>query len=84
MAQDHHPSRRPSPLGLSRITGGDAYVSVISGRPYKRGRHNIFGTKESGALAPFGERWRAGANETTEVTFTRNVMVGGKPLAAGT
>jgi hypothetical protein len=84
IAQDLHPSRRPSPLGLSRITVGGAYVSVVYGRPYKRGRNNIFGTKESGALVPFGERWRAGANEATEVTFTKNVMVGGKPLAAGT
>jgi hypothetical protein len=83
-AQDLHPSRRPSPLGWSRIMLGDTYVSVIYGRPYKRGRTNIFGTKESGALVPFGERWRTGANEATEITVTRPVMVGGKPLAAGT
>lgn len=83
-AQDLHPSRRPSPLGWSRTTLGDTYVSVIYGRPYKRGRTNIFGTKESGALVPFGERWRTGANEATEITVTGPVMVGGKPLAAGT
>src|SRR5688572_21051271 len=84
VAQDLHPSRRPSPLGWSRITLGDTYISVIYGRPYKRGRNNIFGTKESGPIVPFGERWRTGANEATEITFTKNVMVGGKPLAAGT
>lgn len=83
-AQDLHPSRRPSPLGLSRIALGDAYVSIIYGRPYKRGRNNIFGTKESGALVPFGDRWRAGANEATEVTVTKDVSIAGKPLAAGT
>jgi Protein of unknown function (DUF2911) len=84
IAQDLHPSRRPSPLGWSRITLGDTYISVIYGRPYKRGRNNIFGTKESGAIVPFGERWRTGANEATEITVTGNVMVGGKPLRAGT
>ena len=84
IAQDLHPSRRPSPLGWSRITIGDTYVSVIYGRPYKRGRDNIFGTKESGALVPFGERWRTGANEAPEITITRDVRVGGKPLEAGT
>ena len=84
VAQDLHPSRRPSPLGFSRISLGDAYVSVVYGRPYKRGRTNIFGSKESGALVPFGERWRTGANEATEITFTRPVLVAGKPLAAGT
>jgi hypothetical protein len=83
-AQDLHPSRRPSPLGIARITLGDAYVRVIYGRPYKRGRNNIFGTKESGALVPFGERWRTGANEATEITATRDVVVGGKKLPAGT
>jgi hypothetical protein len=83
-AQDLHPSRRPSPLGWSRIALGDTYVSVIYGRPYKRGRNNIFGTKASGAIAPFGDRWRTGANEATEITFTGNVLVGGKPLPAGT
>ena len=83
-AQDLHPSRRPSPLGISRITLGDTYVRVIYGRPYKRGRNNIFGTKESGALVPFGERWRTGANEATEITVTGPVLVAGRPLAAGT
>jgi hypothetical protein len=83
-AQDLHPSRRPSPLGIARVTIGDAYVRVIYGRPYKRGRANIFGTKESGAVVPFGERWRTGANEATEITVTRDVMVGGQKLAAGT
>ncbi len=83
-AQDLHPSRRPSPLGIARITLGDIYVRVIYGRPYKRGRNNIFGSKESGALVPYGERWRTGANEATEITVTRDVLVGGKRLPAGT
>lgn len=83
-AQDLHPSRRPSPLGIARTTLGDAYVRVIYGRPYKRGRTNIFGTKASGALVPYGERWRTGANEATEITVTRDVLIGGKTLAAGT
>jgi Protein of unknown function (DUF2911) len=83
-AQDLHPSRRPSPLGVSRVMLGDTYVSVVYGRPYKRGRENIFGTRESGAVVPFGERWRTGANEATEVTFTKPVTVAGQRLPAGT
>lgn len=83
-AQDLHPSRRPSPLGIARVTLGDAYVRVIYGRPYKRGRNNIFGTKESGAVVPYGERWRTGANEAAEITVTRDVLVAGQKLAAGT
>ena len=82
--QDLHPSRRPSPLGMARITLGDAYVRIVYGRPYKRGRENIFGTKESKALVPFGERWRTGANEASEITVTRDVLIAGQKLAAGT
>ena len=82
--QDLHPSRRPSPIGIARTTLGDTYVRVVYGRPYKRGRNNIFGTKESGAVVPYGERWRTGANEATEITVTRDVLVAGQKLAAGT
>jgi hypothetical protein len=83
-AQDLHPSRRPSPMGMARVTLGDAYVRIVYGRPYKRGRDNIFGTKESGALVPFGERWRTGANEATEITVTKDVTIAGRRLPAGT
>jgi len=72
-AQDLHPSRRKSPLGWARTTVGDAYVSLVYGRPYKRDRDNIFGTKESGAVVPYGEIWRTGANEATEITVTKDV-----------
>lgn len=84
-AQDLHPSRRPSPMGMARITLDDGtYVRVVYSRPYLRGRDNIFGTKESAALVPFGELWRFGANEATEISVTGDVSVGGQALPAGT
>jgi hypothetical protein len=85
-AQDLHPSRRPSPMGMARINLGDAYLRVIYSRPYERDRDVIFGTKEQEALVPFGELWRTGANEATEITVTRDVLVGTEKqrLAAGT
>ncbi|HVR30758.1 MAG TPA: DUF2911 domain-containing protein [Thermoanaerobaculia bacterium] len=83
-AQDLHPSRRPSPMGMARIMVGDTYLRVVYSRPYERGRDNIFGTKESGAVVPYGEVWRTGANEATEITVTGDILVAGKPLAAGT
>ena len=84
VAQDLHPSRRPSPLGMSRITVDDTYMRVVYSRPYKRDRDNIFGTEESEALVPYGKIWRTGANEATELTVTGDVMVGDQKLAAGT
>jgi hypothetical protein len=84
VAQDLHPSRRPSPMGMARTDLGDAYVRVVYSRPYLRGRDNIFGTEESGALVPFGKVWRTGANEGTELTVTKDVKVAGETLPAGT
>lgn len=83
-AQDLHSSRRPSPMGMARISLDDTYVRVIYSRPYLRGRDNIFGTEESEALVPFGKIWRTGANEATEITVTGDVLVGGERLPAGT
>lgn len=83
-AQDLHPTRRPSPMGMARVELGDTYVRVVYSRPYLRGRDNIFGTEESEALVPYGQIWRTGANEATEITVTGDVMVAGERLPAGT
>lgn len=37
-----------------------------------------------GKLVPYGQVWRAGANENTTITFTDAVSVEGKPLEKGT
>jgi hypothetical protein len=83
-AQDLHPSRRPSPMGMARTMIGDAYVFVVYSRPYERGRDHIFGTEEEGALVPYGQLWRTGANEATQFTTTGDLTVGGQKLPAGT
>ncbi len=81
-AQDLHPSRRPSPIGIARTHMGDAYVKITYGRPYMRGRQ-IFGDGAN-SLVPFGEVWRTGANEATELTVTGPVTIAGQRLAPGT
>ncbi|GJQ21167.1 MAG: hypothetical protein HBSIN02_15220 [Bacteroidia bacterium] len=63
-------------IGLSK-------VSIFYHRPGVKGR-TIFGPKGSGALLPYGEVWRAGANEPTLFTFSDDVTIGGKRLRAGT
>ncbi len=83
-AQDLHPSRRPSPTGIARTFLGDTYVKVVYSRPYERGRDNIFGQEDSGALVPYGKTWRTGANEATEITLTGDVRFGDQRLPAGT
>lgn len=53
-------------------------ISIVYHRPLADGR-KIFG-----GLVPYGEVWRAGANENTLITFPNDVTIEGKPLAAGT
>ncbi len=50
---------------------------VIYSRPQKNGR-TIFG-----GINKYGEVWRLGANEATEVEFFKDVRIGGKLLAKG-
>jgi Protein of unknown function (DUF2911) len=75
--------RTASPPGTSSITNGDLSVKIDYSRPSVKGRL-IFGTKEQGALQPYGEYWRLGANESTEITVSKDVNFNGKPLKAGT
>ncbi len=52
-------------------------VTISYSRPLVKGR-KIFG-----ALVPYGDVWRAGANENTTVEFTDPVTIEGQPLAKG-
>jgi hypothetical protein len=53
-------------------------IKVIYSRPYKKGR-DVWG----GDLAPYGEPYRLGANETTEITFFTPVKIGDRLVPAG-
>jgi hypothetical protein len=46
-------------------------------------RPQVKGRKVFGGLQPYGDVWRAGANENTTIEFTDNVSVEGKPLLKG-
>jgi hypothetical protein len=56
---------------------GALVARVIYSRPQKKGR-KIFGD-----LEPYGELYRLGANEATEVEFYRSVSIGGKLVPKG-
>lgn len=53
-------------------------IKVLYSRPYKKGR-DVWG----GDLAPYGEPYRLGANETTEITFFAPVKIGDQLVPAG-
>lgn len=74
----HAQDARISPLAMTRMRYKDTYVKITYGQPHKRGRQ-IFGS-----LVPYGEVWRTGANEATEMTLTGDLLVNGILLKAGT
>ncbi|SER07147.1 DUF2911 domain-containing protein [Neolewinella agarilytica] len=53
-------------------------IRVLYSRPYKKGR-DVWG----GDLAPYGEPYRLGANETTEIQFYAPVKIGDAIVPAG-
>jgi len=77
-AQEPDPVRRKSPIAITKIKHADTYVKIVYGQPYKNGRE-IFGS-----LEPYGEVWRTGANEATEITTTHDILFSGNRLEAGT
>lgn len=74
--------RTLSPAGTAELVSPDLSITITYSRPSVRGRV-IFGTEESGALQPFGQYWRLGANESTEITFSRDVTFNGNAVKAG-
>lgn len=69
---------RLSPLEIVTVKYESTYIKVTYGRPHKKGRE-IFGD-----LVPYGEVWRTGANEATEITLTKDVIINKRRLKAGT
>jgi hypothetical protein len=66
-----------SPKSTLNQVVGLTDVEVVYSRPSARGRV-VFGN-----LIPFGKLWRTGANENTTVSFSEDVLIGGKTLAKG-
>ena len=66
-----------SPKDTAKITLNDLKLEVEYNRPSKRERI-IFG-----ALVPFDEVWRTGANEATTFETNRNLMIDGMLLKKG-
>jgi hypothetical protein len=71
-------SKRPSPPATASLDlGGGKTVTIDYSSPRVKGR-KIFG-----ALIPYGQVWRAGANEATTFVNTADVTVGGTNVPAG-
>ena len=56
---------------------GTTAITIDYNRPVARGR------KLFGDLVPWGRVWQPGANDATTITFSKNVLIESRPLAAG-
>ncbi|WP_116788022.1 DUF2911 domain-containing protein [Flavobacterium psychrotrophum] len=66
-----------SPKAVIEQTVGLTNVKIEYSRPSARGRAVY------GELVPFGRLWRTGANNNTIITFSDDVIIGGKTVKAG-
>lgn len=61
-----------------RKLGESAVAKVVYSRPQMKGR------KVFGGLVKYGELWRLGANEATQIEVYQDIKIGGKTLKKGT
>ena len=76
MAQTTKPVPSPRDSVSGTIAGSE--IKIWYGSPAVKGR------KVFGGLEPYGKVYRAGANEATTFTTSKEIMVAGKKLPAGT
>src|SRR3954468_7946678 len=77
LAAQPAPEKRPSPPGTVKATLNGATITIDYSRPSVRGR------KIMGALVPYGQVWRTGANEATTLTTDKAIDIGGLAVPAG-
>ncbi|SMB90868.1 conserved hypothetical protein [Hymenobacter roseosalivarius DSM 11622] len=71
---------QPSPLSTVTQRVGLTDITITYSRPSLKGRAAL-GDKTP--LAPLGKRWRTGANATTTIKFSDEVVMEGKKIPAG-
>jgi hypothetical protein len=75
-------TKKHSPAAIAEYKSNGFDLTVNYCRPFKKGRI-IFGDKSTGALQPFGEYWRVGANEATVFTTTTPILFNGAAVPPG-
>tara|TARA_X000000368_G_scaffold305239_1_gene243545 strand:- start:242 stop:790 length:549 start_codon:yes stop_codon:yes gene_type:complete len=71
-----------SPLETVTYSSEISDFEVVYSRPYKNDRL-IFGLEADGALVPFRQYWRTGANAATTFETSDDIVFGDKKLRAG-
>lgn len=79
------PALAQTPLNLPAASPAASVTQVVGTTELslKYSRPGVKGRAIWGALVPWDQPWRSGANEATTLTIADDVTVEGKPLAAG-
>lgn len=78
LAERGDDSDRKSKNGMTTGAVDGVEITLEYGRPKVKGR------KIWGGLVPYGKVWRTGADEATTISVSKNALIEGQPLAAGT
>lgn len=70
--------KSPADIASFPKRGSDKTIKVVYSRPQAKDR------KVFGGIVKYGKVWRTGANEATEITFSKDVKIGGQEVKAGT
>ncbi len=69
-------TRKSQPAMLMQMVG-QTEITIVYNRPVARGRE-LFG-----GIVKHGRIWNPGADEATRISFSRDVLIDGAPLPAG-
>lgn len=75
-------TKKHSPAAVAEYQGNGMSITVNYCRPFKKGRI-IFGDEATGALQPFGEYWRVGANQATVFSTATPILFNGAAVPPG-
>jgi hypothetical protein len=76
-------SKRPSPPGTAEVTLNGKKITIDYSRPHTRDPKTGEQRKMIGDHEPYGQVWRAGANEATSLNTEGDIQIGGTAVPAG-
>jgi hypothetical protein len=77
------PAASPLQMAAKKLDA-NTYVKLTYSSPRRADPKSGQTREVFGKLVPYGQVWRLGANEATELTTTGDITLAGKPLPAGT
>lgn len=75
-------STQLSPQTKTEFSNQGLQIKTVYCQPFKKGRL-IFGDSVEGALQPYGQYWRLGANEATTLETSQDIIISNHRLSKG-